>query len=130
MREQTTHPLEAVDEELPDISVITEHTFEIRFITQSNGKPQFDTLATKEFDLHINFMWGLYEDGVAGIDKSAYFESLNLPSVGVKNWERKRPKKDSFADAELQGEPPVPGNGTETNPSVCEACKRLLELIH
>lgn len=115
--EGTDHLLEAIDEEPPDpSSVVTEHTFENRFVTKSNGKAQIDALAAEKFDFYINFMWGLYEDSVAGIDESAYFESLSLPSVGIKSWERKRSKKDFFVDAKRRGEPPVPGNGTDKYP--------------
>jgi hypothetical protein len=70
---------------------------------------QIDAVVAEGFDFYFNFIWGTHEDSVAGIDASRYFESLDLPSVGIRSYERERSKNDFFADARRIGVPPVPG---------------------
>lgn len=65
----------------------TEHTFEYRFIHKATAKEEIDALAAEKLDFYFNFMWGTLEDPVAGVLESRYFESLGLPSCGVRSWE-------------------------------------------
>ncbi|WEW56108.1 hypothetical protein PRK78_001543 [Emydomyces testavorans] len=108
--EGSDHNLQAVDTHFPDPGAFTkQHTFEHRFIKKENATAQIDAVAAEGFDFYFNFMWGTHEDNVAGIDASRHFESLNLPSVGIRSYERERSKNDFFVDARRIGAPPVPG---------------------
>jgi SAM-dependent methyltransferase len=54
-------------------------------------------------------MWGTLDDPTAGVLESQYFESLNLPSYGIRSWERSMSKNDFYQIARRRGAPPVPG---------------------
>ncbi|KAI1932871.1 hypothetical protein LOZ58_001813 [Ophidiomyces ophidiicola] len=104
------HKLQEVDTHHPDPALFTkQHTFEHRFITKNNANAEIDAVIAENFDFYFNFMWGTHEDNVAGIDASRYFESLNLPSVGIRSYERERSKNDFFVEARRLGYPRVPG---------------------
>lgn len=108
--EGSGHNLQAVDTHHPDPSNFTrQHTFEHRFVKKENATAQIDAVVAEGFDFYFNFMWGTHEDNVAGIDACRYFESLDLPSVGIRSYERERSKNDFFAEARRLGAPPVPG---------------------
>lgn len=87
----------------------TEHTFSYRFIHKATAKEEIDALAAEGFDFYFNFMWGTLDDPVAGVLESRYFESLNLPSCGIRSWERCMTKKDFYENARRRGALPVPG---------------------
>ncbi|PGH13063.1 hypothetical protein AJ79_03900 [Helicocarpus griseus UAMH5409] len=108
--EGTGHALEEIDTEFSDLShYSSQHTFENRFIHKATAKEEIDAIAREGFDFHINFMWGNYEDDVAGIEESRYFESLDLPSAGIRSWERARNKNVFYEEARKRGAPPIPG---------------------
>ncbi|GIJ91740.1 hypothetical protein Asppvi_010712 [Aspergillus pseudoviridinutans] len=86
----------------------TEYTFEYRFIHKATAKEEIDALAAEGFDFYFNFMWGALEP-VAGVLETRYFESLNLPSCGIRSWERSMTKNDFYKNARRRGAPPVPG---------------------
>jgi SAM-dependent methyltransferase len=87
----------------------TQHAFEYRFIHKATAKEEIDALAAEGFDFYFNFMWGTLDDPVAGVLESRYFESLNLPSCGIRSWERLMTKNDFYKNARRRGAPPVPG---------------------
>jgi SAM-dependent methyltransferase len=87
----------------------TEHTFEYRFIHKATAKQEIDALAAESFDFYFNFLWGTLDDPVAGVLESRYFESLNLPSCGIRSWQRSMTKNDFYKNARRWGAPPVLG---------------------
>ncbi|KAK2606443.1 hypothetical protein QQS21_003136 [Conoideocrella luteorostrata] len=92
----------------------TQHTFEYRFIhpDKNKAKQEIDEAAAEGFDFYFNFLWGTLDDPVAGLQESRYFESLGLPSCGVRSWERSQTKNDFYRNARHHGRPLVPGNKT------------------
>lgn len=76
---------------------------------RATAKEEIDALAAEKLDFYFNFMWGTLEDPVAGVLESRHFESLGLPSCGVRSWERSMTKNDFYENAERRGAPSVPG---------------------
>ncbi|KAG8425613.1 hypothetical protein J3458_002296 [Metarhizium acridum] len=87
----------------------SQHEFEYRFIHKDKAQQEIDAAVAEGFDFYINFLWGTLDDPVAGVLASRYFESLGLPSCGVRSWERSKTKNDFYKAARLRGAPPVPG---------------------
>ncbi|GIK04311.1 hypothetical protein Aspvir_008390 [Aspergillus viridinutans] len=81
----------------------TEHTFEYRFIHKATAKEEINALVAEGFEFYFNFMWGTLDDPVAGVLESRYFESLNLPSCGIRSWERSMTKNDFYKNARRRG---------------------------
>ncbi|OJJ36325.1 hypothetical protein ASPWEDRAFT_169853 [Aspergillus wentii DTO 134E9] len=86
-----------------------EHTFEHRWIHKTTAKEQIDAAIAENFDFYFNFMWGQYEDDVAGIEACQYFEKFGLPAAGVWSEVLLRTKNDFYRDARGLGTPRVPG---------------------
>ncbi|GAQ05476.1 hypothetical protein ALT_2797 [Aspergillus lentulus] len=87
----------------------TEHTFEYRFIHKATAKAEIDALAAEDFDFYFNFMRGAVDDPVAGVLESRYFESLSLPSCGIRSLQCSMTKNDFYKNARRRGAPPVLG---------------------
>ncbi|KFG87190.1 2-C-methyl-D-erythritol 2,4-cyclodiphosphate synthase [Metarhizium anisopliae] len=87
----------------------SQHEFAYRFIHKDNAQQEIDAAVAEGFDFYFNFLWGTLDDPVAGTLASRYFESLGLPSCGVRSWERSMTKNDFYQTARLHGTPPVPG---------------------
>ncbi|OGM49537.1 hypothetical protein ABOM_001684 [Aspergillus bombycis] len=102
--------LTGLDTDFPNPGAFTsQHTFESRFIRKDAAKEQIDACVKEGFDFYINFLWGTLDDDVAGIQASQYFESLGVPSAGIRSWERSRTKNDFYKEARKRGAPRVPG---------------------
>jgi trans-aconitate methyltransferase len=105
--------LNGLDTDFPNPGAFTsQHTFETRFIRKDTAKEEIDECVKEGFDFYINFLWGTLDDDVAGIQASQYFESLGVPSAGVRSWERSRTKNDFYEKARRRGAPRVPGIGS------------------
>ena len=76
-------PFEKYDQYQDPSRYVTNHDFELRFITKKDAYKQLDEVKKEGFDLWINFMWGQRHDNVAGIDAVAYAETLGVPMVGT-----------------------------------------------
>ncbi|KAK6348581.1 hypothetical protein TWF718_006369 [Orbilia javanica] len=105
--------IEAGDEDPEDIwqdpGLFTDqHTFENKYIVKATAKAQIDEAIAEGYDFYLVFMWGTKDDAIAGFEAIKYFESLNLPSAGVRSFERARDKFDFFADAKRLGNLPIP----------------------
>ncbi|KAF3170503.1 hypothetical protein TWF225_010805 [Orbilia oligospora] len=87
-----------------------QHTFENKYIVKATAKAQIDGAIAEGYDFYLVFMWGTRDDAIAGFEAIKYFESLNLPSAGVRSFERARDKFDFFADAKRLGNLPIPGD--------------------
>ncbi|KAI9933662.1 hypothetical protein ASPWEDRAFT_174822 [Aspergillus wentii DTO 134E9] len=87
----------------------SQHKFENRFIHMKTAREEIDNIVAEGFDFYINLLWGTLDDPVAGIQASQYFESLGVPSAGVRSWQRSRNKKAFHENARRRGAPPVPG---------------------
>ncbi|KAF7159641.1 hypothetical protein CNMCM5623_005021 [Aspergillus felis] len=108
--EGSNSALQYVDDKPAQPALLTtEHTFEYRFIHKDTAKEEIDAAAAEGFDFYFNFMWGTLDDPVAGVLESRYFESLNLPSCGIRSWARSMTKNDIYKNARRRGAPPVPG---------------------
>ncbi|KAG6306468.1 hypothetical protein E4U45_007039 [Claviceps purpurea] len=102
---------------LEDLDTITsqpgrftsQHEFEYRWIHKHKAEQQINDAVAEGFDFYFNFLWGTPNDEVAGADASRYFESLDLPSCGVRSSERSQTKNDFYEAARLHGAPRVPG---------------------
>ncbi|QMW39184.1 hypothetical protein G4B11_002464 [Aspergillus flavus] len=102
--------LKGLDTDLPNPGAFTsQHTFENRFIRKDTAKEEIDSCVKEGFDFYLNFLWGTLDDDVAGIQASQYFESLGVPSAGIRSWERSRTKNDFYKEARKRGAPRVPG---------------------
>lgn len=94
----------------PDVGVYApRHSVENKYIKKTTAKEQIDAAAAEGYDIYFQFLWGTHDDTVSGVDAIKYFESLNLPSSGIRGWERERSKLAFYAEARKQGFPPVPG---------------------
>ncbi|KAK6519887.1 hypothetical protein TWF506_000182 [Arthrobotrys conoides] len=87
-----------------------QHTFENKYIVKATAKAQIDEAIAEGYDFYLVFMWGTRDDAIAGFDAIKYFESFNLPSAGVRSFERARDKFDFFDDAKRFGNLPIPGD--------------------
>ncbi|KAG5934256.1 hypothetical protein E4U53_000724 [Claviceps sorghi] len=87
----------------------SQHEFEYRWIHKDKAEQEIDAAVAEGFDFYFNFLWGTLDDAVAGTSACRYFESLGLPSCGIRSVERSKNKNDFFNAARLRGTPPVPG---------------------
>ncbi|KAF3935456.1 hypothetical protein ABW20_dc0108087 [Dactylellina cionopaga] len=109
--EGSDSPLREVNTVPSNLSALTtQHTFKNLFIHKATAREEIDAAISEGFDFYLNFMWGTFEDPVAGVEESRYFESLGLPSAGFRSWERTLTKNDFYESARRYGAPPVPGN--------------------
>ena len=81
---------ESVDTNLKDVDPSQDpsfypsrHTFENRWLKKDTANAQIDAAIAEGFDLYFNFLWGQYEDEVAGIEAVQYLEARNVPFVGL-----------------------------------------------
>ncbi|KAF3910540.1 hypothetical protein ABW21_db0201114 [Orbilia brochopaga] len=86
-----------------------QHTFDHVWVHKSTAREQVDNAVAEGYDFYFNFMWGQHEDELAGIDACKYFESLGLPSIGLRSKVLERSKNDFYKDARRLGYPRVPG---------------------
>ncbi|KAJ5937809.1 hypothetical protein N7454_004151 [Penicillium verhagenii] len=94
----------------PDVGVYApRHVVENKYIKKPTAKEQIDEAVTEGYDFYFQFLWGTHDDTVSGIDAIKYFETLNVPSAGIRGWERNRSKVAFYTEARKQGFPPVPG---------------------
>lgn len=94
----------------PDVGVYApQHTVENKYIKKKTAKEEIDEAVAEGYDFYFQFLWGTHDDTVSGVDAIKYFESLNLPSAGIRGWERERSKLAFYTEARKQGFPPVPG---------------------
>lgn len=108
--ESTGSVLEGVGDVPSQLGAFTDqYTFEYRFITKAAAKQEIDAIVAEGFDFFFNFLRGTLDDPVAGALESQYFESLGLPSCGVRSWERLTSKNDFYQKARSLRAPPVPG---------------------
>ena len=103
------HPLSKHDPGADPSRFTDQHTFEHRWIRKDDAKAQIDAAISEKFDFYFNFMWGHYQDEVAGIEACEYFESFGLPSIGMRSEVGKRSKNDFYQNARALGAPRVPG---------------------
>ncbi|KAG6107687.1 hypothetical protein E4U14_004070 [Claviceps sp. LM454 group G7] len=87
----------------------SQHEFEYRWIHKHKAEEQINAAVAEGFDFYFDFLWGTPVDAVAGVDASRYFESLNLPSCGVRSSCLSQTKNDYYSAARLRGAPQVPG---------------------
>ncbi|KAG6129309.1 hypothetical protein E4U12_004756 [Claviceps purpurea] len=87
----------------------SQHEFEYRWIHKDKAEKQINAAVAEGFDFYFNFLWGTPVDAVAGVDASRYFESLNLPSCGVRSSCLSQTKNEYYSAARLRGAPQVPG---------------------
>ncbi|KAJ6635202.1 D-alanine--D-alanine ligase [Pseudolycoriella hygida] len=81
--DETNSPFAEFDEyQNPGIYVKT-HEFHLRVVTKKNAKEQIDRIVEEGFDYIWNFLWGLPDDNIAGIDEVKYLESKNVPMLGA-----------------------------------------------
>ncbi|KAI1119839.1 2-C-methyl-D-erythritol 2,4-cyclodiphosphate synthase [Nemania abortiva] len=102
--------LTKVDTVLHQLAAFTDqHTFEDLFVRKSHAKEDINAAVAKGFDFYVNLLWGATDDPVPGLKESQYFESLGLPSCGIRTSERAMTKNDFYENARRRGSPPVPG---------------------
>ncbi|RSM07431.1 hypothetical protein CEP52_005215 [Fusarium oligoseptatum] len=77
----------------------------------------------KKFDFYINFMWGQPEDEVAGVEATEYFESLNVPFIGIRSRILRKSKTDLYEGARKKGSPPVPSADPDVFPVIVKAAR-------
>ncbi|KAL8726325.1 MAG: hypothetical protein Q9181_006093 [Wetmoreana brouardii] len=87
----------------------SQHEFHHHWIKKSTAIAQIDEATAKGYDFYLNFMWGQYEDNVAGLEAIQYFELKGLPSVAQRSCVLLRSKLDFYRDARRFRAPPVPG---------------------
>ncbi|KAL6351860.1 hypothetical protein LRP88_14670 [Fusarium phalaenopsidis] len=78
------HILHEHDEYADPGRYVKQHNFHHRFIDKANYRQQIDAAVAEKLDSYINFMWGQPEDEVAGVETTEYFESLNVPFIGLR----------------------------------------------
>lgn len=101
--------LQDVDASSQPGAFTSQHKFETRFIHKDKAQQEIDAAVAEGFDFYFNFLWGTLDDPVAGVLASRYFESLGLPSCGIRSLERSKSKNDFYKSARLHGAPLVPG---------------------
>ncbi|KAH7253033.1 hypothetical protein B0J15DRAFT_549771 [Fusarium solani] len=94
-----------------------------RFINKANYRQQIDTAVTEKFDFYINFMWGQPEDEVEGVEATEYFESLNVPFIGLRSRILRKSKTDLYEAARKKGSPPVPSADPNVFPVIVKAVR-------
>ncbi|GIJ89500.1 hypothetical protein Asppvi_008442 [Aspergillus pseudoviridinutans] len=54
------------------------HEFVTRYVTKANAKAEIDEICKENFDLFMNYMWGIESDDVAGVEATRYLESKGV----------------------------------------------------
>ncbi|RLL99262.1 hypothetical protein CFD26_106825 [Aspergillus turcosus] len=54
------------------------HEFVTRYVTKANAKAEIDEICKEDFDLFMNYMWGIESDDVAGVEATRYLESKGV----------------------------------------------------
>ncbi|CAM1504922.1 Fc.00g025130.m01.CDS01 [Cosmosporella sp. VM-42] len=57
----------------------TRHEFVTRWVTKANSKAEIDQICEEDFDMFMNYMWGIETDDVAGVEATRYLESKGVP---------------------------------------------------
>ncbi|KAJ4324539.1 hypothetical protein N0V84_003818 [Fusarium piperis] len=117
------HILREHDEYADPGRYVKQHTFHHRFIDKSNYRQQVDAAVAEKFDFYINFMWGQPEDEVAGVEATEYFESLNVPFIGLQSRILRKSKTDLYDAARKKGSPPVPSADPHVFPVIVKAAR-------
>ncbi|EEU41558.1 uncharacterized protein NECHADRAFT_97815 [Fusarium vanettenii 77-13-4] len=112
------HILREHDEYADPGRYVKQHTFHHRFIDKANYRQQIDAAVAEKFDFYINFMWGQPEDEVAGVEATEYFESLNVPFIGLRSRILRKSKTDLYDAARKKGSPPVPSADPDVFPVI------------
>ncbi|PLB44471.1 hypothetical protein P170DRAFT_513647 [Aspergillus steynii IBT 23096] len=55
------------------------HEFITRYVTKANAKAEIDEICKEDFDMFMNYMWGIESDDVAGVEATRYLESKGVP---------------------------------------------------
>ncbi|KAL5428344.1 hypothetical protein PMIN04_000779 [Paraphaeosphaeria minitans] len=74
-------PFEKYDE-FPDPSRYipkSRHEFTTRWVTKANAKEEIDAICKEDFDMFMNYMWGIETDDVAGVEATRYLETKGVP---------------------------------------------------
>ena len=110
--EGTDHLLENADPGADPARFIsrTQHEFHHHWIEKRTAIKQIDQAVAQGYDFYLNFLWGQYEDNVAGLEAIQYFECKGLPFVAQRSCVLLRSKIDFYNDARRIGAPPVPGD--------------------
>ncbi|KAM5349473.1 hypothetical protein ACJ41O_005978 [Fusarium nematophilum] len=117
------HVLREHDEYADPGRYVKQHTFHHRFIDKANYRQQIDAAVAEKFDFYFNFMWGQPEDEVAGVEATEYFESLNVPFIGLRSHILRKSKTDLYEAARRKGSPPVPSADPDTFPVIVKAAR-------
>ncbi|RMJ09243.1 hypothetical protein CDV36_011127 [Fusarium kuroshium] len=117
------HILREHDEYADPGRYVKQHTFHHRFIDKVNYRQQIDAAVAEKFDFYINFMWGQPEDEVAGVEATEYFESLNVPFIGIRSRILRKSKTDLYEGARKKGSPPVPSADPNVFPVIVKAAR-------
>ncbi|THC88776.1 hypothetical protein EYZ11_011775 [Aspergillus tanneri] len=106
--------------------VPNQHSFEHVWVHKATAKEQIDAAMAKGFDFYFNFMWGQYEDEVAGVAACQYFESLGgAPKVpGILNYPLFIKPAISCASLFIS-EKPLCANREELRASLQSLCQEL-----
>ncbi|GIK02914.1 hypothetical protein Aspvir_006979 [Aspergillus viridinutans] len=54
------------------------HEFVTRYVTKANARAEIDEICKENFDLFMNYMWGIESDDVAGVEATRYLESKGV----------------------------------------------------
>ncbi|RSL41926.1 hypothetical protein CEP54_015661 [Fusarium duplospermum] len=117
------HILSKHDEYADPGRYVKQHTFHHRFIDKANYRQQIDAAVAEKFDFYINFMWGQPEDEVAGVEATEYFESLNVPFIGLRSHILRKSKADLYEAARKKRSPPVPSADPDVFPVIVKAAR-------
>ncbi|KAL5471804.1 hypothetical protein PMIN07_001451 [Paraphaeosphaeria minitans] len=69
-------------DEFPDPSRYipkSRHEFTMRWVTKANAKEEIDAICKEDFDMFMNYMWGIETDDVAGVEATRYLETKGVP---------------------------------------------------
>ncbi|RSL38726.1 hypothetical protein CEP53_014628 [Fusarium sp. AF-6] len=117
------HILREHDEYADPGRYVKQHTFHRRFIDKVNYRHRIDAAVAEKFDFYINFMWGQPEDEVAGVEATEYFESLNIPFIGLRSRILRKSKTDLYEAARKKGSPPVPSADPDGFPVIVKPAR-------
>ncbi|KAI8649301.1 ATP-grasp domain-containing protein [Fusarium sp. Ph1] len=117
------HILHEHDEYADPGRYVKQHNFHHRFIDKANYRQRIDAAVAEKLDSYINFMWGQPEDEVAGVETTEYFESLNVPFIGLRGRILRKSKADLYDAARKKGSPPVPSADPDVVPVIVKAAR-------
>ncbi|VUC20436.1 unnamed protein product [Clonostachys rosea] len=111
-------------DEFPDPGrYVSQHDFHHRFVDKANFRQQIDNAVAEGFDFFFNFLWGVPEDEVAGVEATEYLESLNVPFIGYRSRILMKSKTELYEAARKRGSPPVPGDDMNSFPVIVKAAR-------